>query len=117
SYICNNTELMRFKLFSPARGYDSCMILPVRKSGNIIGTFNLYASEIDFLHSEKIELLEEAVRELSFALDVIEKDRLKVLADKNLKHSELRLKQAQTIAHIGSWELDFSTGTSIWSDE
>ena len=34
-----------------------------------------------------------------------------------IAHSELRLKQAQAIAHFGSWELDFVTGIADWSEE
>ncbi len=41
----------------------------------------------------------------------------KKLAEEKLKHSESRLIQAQKIAHFGSWELDFSTGIALWSDE
>lgn len=33
------------------------------------------------------------------------------------QHSEFRLRQAQAIAHIGSWEMDLSTGTAFWSEE
>ena len=39
------------------------------------------------------------------------------LAENKLKFSELRLMQAQEIAHFGNWELDFSTGIALWSDE
>lgn len=28
-----------------------------------------------------------------------------------------RLRKAQEVAHLGSWELDFSTGVALWSDE
>jgi PAS domain S-box-containing protein len=34
-----------------------------------------------------------------------------------LRKSETRLKAAQEIAHVGSWELDLITGRLIWSDE
>ena len=34
-----------------------------------------------------------------------------------LEYSELKLKQAQTIAHVGSWELNFKSGIALWSDE
>jgi len=34
-----------------------------------------------------------------------------------LVHSEYRLRQAQTIAHIGNWELNFETGIAVWSEE
>jgi PAS domain S-box-containing protein len=39
------------------------------------------------------------------------------LAKHKIMHSEARMKQAQGIAHVGSWELDFSTKKSYWSDE
>ena len=34
-----------------------------------------------------------------------------------LKQSEQMLKRAQSLAHVGSWELDFTTGKLAWSDE
>ena len=40
-----------------------------------------------------------------------------ITAENNLKHTTERLKQAQRIAHIGSWELDIATGVAMWSDE
>ncbi len=37
--------------------------------------------------------------------------------EKALKISEKRLKEAQKIAHIGHWELDYRTNDLLWSDE
>ena len=37
--------------------------------------------------------------------------------DEKLRHSESRLRQAQAIAHLGSWEVNFSTGIALWSEE
>lgn len=34
-----------------------------------------------------------------------------------LSYSNERMNEAQRIAHLGNWELDFATGVSIWSDE
>jgi PAS domain S-box-containing protein len=34
-----------------------------------------------------------------------------------LEISEAKHKEAQAIAHFGNWELDFSTGVAIWSEE
>lgn len=110
-------ELNTWKRYASARGYGSFIILPIRKSGIIVGTFNLYASQRDIFDATEIRLLEEAAGDISFALDVFDKELLKLQAETKRKHSEQRLKQAQEIAHIGNWELDFSTGIAIWSEE
>jgi PAS domain-containing protein len=34
-----------------------------------------------------------------------------------LRQSESRLKQAQYVARIGSWDMDIETGSGFWSDE
>ena len=39
------------------------------------------------------------------------------VAEKALRQSEQHLVDAQAIAHLGSWEWDFQTGRSTWSDE
>ena len=110
-------ESNTWKQYASARGYGSFIVLPIRKSGVIIGTLNLYAAERNIFDNSEIGLLEEAVSDISFALDVFEKESLRSLAENKQRHTEQRLKQAQETAHIGIWELDFSTGTAIWSEE
>jgi PAS domain S-box-containing protein len=39
------------------------------------------------------------------------------LAEENSFKTEARLKEAQSIAKVGNWEIDLATGTHIWSDE
>ncbi|MEO5893817.1 MAG: PAS domain S-box protein, partial [Ferruginibacter sp.] len=98
-------------------GICAAMVLPIKKAGRIIGTFNFYAAETDFFTLTEITLLEEASTDISFALDIFEKEKLKKQADERLAASELRLKQEQAIAHLGSWELSYANGIAIWSDE
>ncbi|MFZ2269885.1 MAG: diguanylate cyclase [Azonexus sp.] len=50
---------------------------------------------------------------LSIGIDVTGQRKLERL----LKLSEAALKEAQSVAHIGSWILDHQTGDLIWSDE
>lgn len=103
--------------YANERGFKSAICLALKKSGKLIGTFNMYSSERQFFNEEEIALLQEATGDLSFALDIFEKERLRKLTEEKLKHSELRLSQAQAIAHLGSWEVNFSTGIALWSDE
>jgi PAS domain S-box-containing protein len=68
----------------------------------------------DYILKDRLNRLPGAI------LDVLEKYRLKsareIMVDE-LISSQLHLKEAQAIAHLGSWELDYSTGTATWSDE
>ncbi len=48
-----------------------------------------------------------------FNQDITERKK----AEDQLRQSESRLKEAQTIAHLGSWELNFATNVALWSDE
>ena len=45
--------------------------------------------------------------------DITEKKKV----EQAILQSESRLKEAQTIAHLGSWELNFATNVALWSDE
>jgi PAS domain S-box-containing protein len=100
-----------------ARGFASCIALPVKKLDKIVAIFILAAAEPDLFSEKEIALLEEATGDISFKLDVLEREKHRLEAEARLRHSELRLKQAQAIAHLGSWEVDFQTGKAIWSEE
>jgi diguanylate cyclase (GGDEF)-like protein/PAS domain S-box-containing protein len=50
---------------------------------------------------------------LSLGIDVTEQRKL----ERRLRLSEWSLKEAQSVAHIGSWILDHETRELIWSDE
>jgi len=119
-YICNDMEndplLANWKPLAAHRGWRSCIILPIKKQA-VIGHFNIFSEEIDFFQPAEIALLKEAAGDISFSLNVFEKDKHRMLMEDKVIHSELSLKQAQSIAHVGSWELDLSSGTAEWSEE
>ncbi|MEO5683906.1 MAG: PAS domain S-box protein [Chitinophagaceae bacterium] len=68
----------------------------------------------DYILKDRLSRLPEAI------LNALEKYRLKkaqqIIMDELVK-SESRLKQTQAISNLGSWDLDYSTGIAIWSDE
>ncbi len=99
------------------RGVNSCLVLPVKKNGTIYGTFSLCSGEPNFFTEQEISLMLEATNDMSFALDVFSKEQLRIEADKKMHESISRYNQAQKIAHLGSWHVNFDTGEAIWSDE
>ena len=57
------------------------------------------------------DLVQEKTAELSAVNEKL------AASNRLLQESELVLKEAQHIAHIGSWERNFQTGANYWSDE
>lgn len=102
---------------SRERGWGSCMILPIYESGNLIATLNVVSGEKNYFDSTEDTLLREAANDISFALEVFVKEKRQQDAERNLEYNQLRLKQAQSIAHFGHWELNFGTGIAYWSEE
>lgn len=75
-------------------------------------------SNLVFLSFVVVAVVSRAIEGLENTLinaDLLREQNLKVI--KNLEYNERRLKQAQSLAHIGSWELSFSTGIALWSAE
>ena len=64
------------------------------------------------VHSSPFTYQEKPIL-FSIIVDITEKQR----AQEALSKSEDRLKKAQQIAHLGSWELDLRSGRLEWSDE
>ena len=107
---------MAFKTILSSNAHSG-ICLPVKKGGNTIGVFIICSAEPDFFTTEEIKLLKEAAFDVSFALDVFEKEKQKLAAEDKLRISQLQLIQAEAIAHFGSWEFNFTTDTGTWSDE
>ncbi len=105
------------KRYAAFKGFRSGIALPIKRAGKPIGTYHIFSYKINLFDHEEIRLLEEAVGDISFALDVFEKEKHRRQMEERLNHSTLRLKQAQAIAHIGNWEMNFSTGNGEWSEE
>jgi len=51
------------------------------------------------------------------ALKEAKSGREKKITEKELREIEKRLAEAQSIAHIGNWEVELGTGNEYWSDE
>lgn len=91
--------------------------LPVKKFGEVAGVMAFHSTVKDFFDDAEIALLQEAANDASFALELIHNQQLRLHAEEQLAQSEMNLKRAQQIAHVGHWQLSFATGQAVWSDE
>lgn len=97
-FACNDIEnekevnIQRWVSFAHKYELKSCLLLPIRKFGEIIGTLNLYSSQSDFLGEEEIDLLVEVAKDISFALDTLEQTRRTEEAERQVLGAERRFR-------------------------
>lgn len=61
---------------------------PLKHQGKVIGAFTLYASEPKAFDGEQVGLLESLSADISYALDSLDKDHLRVLAEEGLRETK-----------------------------
>lgn len=88
---------------------QSSICLPLKRSGKVAGVLVLNSGTEHFFDDKEITFLVEAAGDISFALDVFEKERLRMEAKKELLKSEANLSAIieNTDAHIYSIDRDF----------
>jgi PAS domain S-box-containing protein len=88
-YICNDIRtdpaIRPWKEEALRRGYRSSMALPIYKFGEPFGIFSLYSDEYDFFDEEEVRMLDEVVRDISFTLEIFEKEELRKKAEKGIR--------------------------------
>ncbi|HUK54678.1 MAG TPA: PAS domain S-box protein [Candidatus Binatia bacterium] len=82
-------------------GLRSVAALPIQLEGKVRGAFTVYAEEPDAFHGRELDLLAEAARDASFALNHLEQERKRLQAESNLRTSEERFLQiAESIKEV-----------------
>ncbi|MDQ2863255.1 MAG: PAS domain S-box protein, partial [Bacteroidota bacterium] len=79
--------------YAAERGLRSAIFLAIKRGGKVTGVFNIYSTEMNFFNPQEIALFKEATADISFALDVFEKEKLKKEAERALKESKRVLKE------------------------
>lgn len=99
--ICNDIEtdprMQPWRDEALKRGYRSSAAFPFRLHGEVVGAYNIYASEKDFFNHAEIALLEEIAMDISFALDMLDEQARRTHAENALAGSEER---AQFLAEV-----------------
>jgi PAS domain S-box-containing protein len=93
--------------------YLSSITLPIMKSGKVIGAFTLYADTKNFFDAEEIALLEETAGNISFALNVLEKEMLRKKAEEVVLKKERRYQTLAESSPVGIFHTD-ATGYTTY---
>lgn len=104
--ISNNIEsdkrMLPWRKDAIKYGYKSSASFPIKVFGKVVGAFNLYSSQPFFFTDEEINLLDEMVMDLSFALEFIEEEKVKREAEEKLKITQFGIDHSQ----IGVYQID-----------
>ena len=69
-------------------GFRASAAIPLQRQGKVIGAFTLYASEPKAFDREQVGLLESLCADISYALDALDKEQLRVLAEEGLRETK-----------------------------
>ena len=115
--IANDESMAPWRERALRRGLRSSIALPVKIFGNIYGTLNLYAGEVNFFDRDEIELLDKLAENISFALEFLQSESERRQSETKLHEVLLDLKKGQEMAHVGNWKWDIVSNTYTASEE
>ena len=109
--VCNDVEndpqMVLWKETAIERGYLSCIAFPLRKFGNVVGSYTLYAPVKNFFDDAEIALLDETAQNISYALETIAKAALQKKAEEKLNENYKFLHITGEIAKVGGWYVNW----------
>ena len=73
---------------------QSCAAFPLRRQGNLWGTFSVSSAEMDFFKLEEMRLLQEVAANISYALDRLAGEAQRKRVEEALRLSEMKFSQA-----------------------
>lgn len=96
--------------------FQAAASVPIRLSGRVVGLLNLYTKDPDLVADpDQRQLLEEMAEDVSFALETLQREARRQLAEDALREGETRLRLALDAARMGTFEWDMPGNRMTWS--
>jgi HD-GYP domain-containing protein (c-di-GMP phosphodiesterase class II) len=96
--IQSDPSMAHWHKMAVAGGFYSAAAVPFRRGGQVIGTLNLYATDVDiFAVEEEQRLLEEMGMDISFALDTMELETRRKQSEEKIERQIRHLNALRTI--------------------
>lgn len=98
-------------------GIHSAGSFPLRQQGQVIGVLTLYANEVNFFTEDIVRLLEDMTIDISVALDRFVHEEKRQLAENAVRESEMRLNLAIASSKLGIYDVNIKTGERTYNSE
>jgi len=110
NYVCNDITTdprnRRWRELLASLGVRSQATFLLRRQGKVVGTLDLYASQVGYFDDELVKLVEDLAANLSFALDNFQREAARLAAEAALRESETRFRDFADAAGEYVWEAD-----------
>gem|GEM_PF-2275640 len=83
--VQNDPAMLAWKDEFVTQGIEASISLPIFKFGKVAGIFGIHAPLKNFFDEQEIVLLEEAAGDISFALEVMQKEKLRREAEEEIE--------------------------------
>jgi PAS domain S-box-containing protein len=103
-------EKARYRSNCLKRGFASVAVVPIHYRQKILGAIHLADEQQNKVPLENVQFLESMAALIGEAVRRFD-------VEQALRLSESRLLEAQRIAHLGNWEMDYVINKLWWSDE
>lgn len=115
--VCNDVSsdplMEKWREEALKRNFKSLIALPIHKFEKTIGVIVFYSTEKNFFDDEEINLLIEATRDISFALQIIENEAERKKVNQAIVESERRYHTLTAVSPVGIFRTD-STGYTTY---
>lgn len=117
--ICNDlvaqVDQTPWKEVSRQFGFRSSIALPLFRDGKVFGVFSLYAPVVDFFDEEEVALLLESAGDISFAVSVIDREKKRRTAEKELLLLNERFTRISNATNYVLWDWNLVTNDLWWN--
>jgi PAS domain S-box-containing protein len=93
-------------------GFQSLIAIPIKMFDSVIGIFVIYSSEKNYFDEEEIKLLDKAAADVTFALEIFEKEKMRKLAEEAVAESEKRFHTLTEVSPVGIYRTDLTGATT-----
>jgi len=91
--IAHNPKAAAWRETALRFGYRSVAVFPLKTAGRTFGTFNFYAGEADFFDADELHLLDELAADISFAVELSQRETKRKQTEASLRESTERFHQ------------------------
>ncbi len=109
----NDPRLARYHDRARQHGVRSLGAFPVRRSGAVVGCLALFVDEVGYFDDTRVQLLDEMAKDLSYALDNLDRDAAHAAAEREVEAGYERVRRVFNLMPVSITLISRRTGLVV----